>query len=91
MNYIEAPNEYCGIGPSVFIAGGISDTENWQAEFIRQIEGHGVSAIAHDFRTAAGRGSTPLGPGRIRFRTDRDSCSQAPGEAAPDCRTSRCT
>lgn len=45
MNYIEAPIEYSGVGPYVFLAGGISDTENWQAEFLRQIEGHNVSVL----------------------------------------------
>ncbi|MBM3983595.1 MAG: hypothetical protein FJ304_25660 [Planctomycetes bacterium] len=32
MTYIEAPNEYDGPGPSVFLAGGISGTFDWQAD-----------------------------------------------------------
>ena len=34
MNYIEAPNEYLGDRRAVFLAGGISDTEDWQAQLI---------------------------------------------------------
>jgi hypothetical protein len=30
--YIEAPDEFDGSGPSVFLAGGITGTPNWQAE-----------------------------------------------------------
>lgn len=32
MTYIEAPDEYDGPGPSVFLAGGISGTFDWQAD-----------------------------------------------------------
>jgi hypothetical protein len=35
MRYIEAPTEYEGKGPAVFLAGGISDSENWQKRFVR--------------------------------------------------------
>ncbi len=31
MNYIEAPTAYTGIGPSLFLAGGITGTQDWQA------------------------------------------------------------
>jgi hypothetical protein len=31
MNYIEAPNEWDGQGPSVFLAGGITGCPDWQA------------------------------------------------------------
>lgn len=34
MNYIEAPNEYDGEGLAVFLAGGISDVENWQQSVV---------------------------------------------------------
>ena len=34
MNYIEAPDEYDGPGPSVFLAGGISGTHDWQTELV---------------------------------------------------------
>lgn len=32
MTYIEAPDEYDGTGPSLFLAGGISGTHDWQAD-----------------------------------------------------------
>ena len=34
MTYIEAPNEFNGPGPSVFLAGGISNTLDWQSELV---------------------------------------------------------
>lgn len=34
MTYIEAPDEYNGPGPSVFLAGGISGTHDWQTELV---------------------------------------------------------
>jgi hypothetical protein len=37
MQYIEAPNEFSGPGPAVFLAGGISDAENWQAQLVRKL------------------------------------------------------
>lgn len=45
MNVIEAPDEYNGSGPCVFLAGGISDTENWQAEFLGRVEGRNLSVL----------------------------------------------
>lgn len=35
---IEAPAEYDGPGPSVFLAGGISGTFDWQAQIIKSLE-----------------------------------------------------
>ena len=32
MRYIEAPAEYDGNGPAVFLAGGITDTADWQSQ-----------------------------------------------------------
>jgi len=32
MTYLEAPNEFEGIGPSLFLAGGISNTQDWQGK-----------------------------------------------------------
>ena len=32
--YIEAPDEYDGPGPSLFLAGGISGTHDWQTELV---------------------------------------------------------
>src|SRR5262245_7282406 len=34
MTYFEAPAEYDGPGPSVFLAGGISNTHDWQTELV---------------------------------------------------------
>ena len=34
MTHIEAPDEYDSPGPSVFLAGGISGTHDWQAELV---------------------------------------------------------
>lgn len=45
MNYFEAPALYDGNMPYVFLAGGISDTANWQAEFLRRIEEHNVTVL----------------------------------------------
>lgn len=38
MNYIEAPSEFVGKGAAVFLAGGISDCENWQSQVVRGLE-----------------------------------------------------
>jgi Nucleoside 2-deoxyribosyltransferase like len=35
MQYIQAPTEYQGGGPVLFLAGGVSDAENWQGRFLR--------------------------------------------------------
>lgn len=32
MTYIEAPEEYTGAQPAIFLAGGITDCPDWQAE-----------------------------------------------------------
>lgn len=37
MNYVEAPDEYNGPGPSLFLAGGITGTADWQAEVVRSL------------------------------------------------------
>jgi hypothetical protein len=38
-HYVEAPAEYDGPGPSLFLAGGISGTRDWQAEVARLLAG----------------------------------------------------
>jgi len=38
MKHIQAPEEYCGQDPTVFLAGGISDAENWQAEVVCKLQ-----------------------------------------------------
>lgn len=55
MHVIEAPQEYQGHAPAVFLAGGISDTENWQREII------------HALRDTAG---VLLNPRRAEFPMD---------------------
>ena len=37
MTYIEALTEYDGIGPSVFLAGGISGTFDWQTDVVARL------------------------------------------------------
>jgi len=39
MNYIEAPQEFDLGGPTVFLAGGISDAENWQPHLVKSLQG----------------------------------------------------
>jgi hypothetical protein len=39
VRYIEAPDEYDGIGRALFLAGGISGTEDWQARVIAELGG----------------------------------------------------
>ena len=45
MNSIEAPDTHDGDDAFVFLAGGISDTKNWQAEFLRRVEGHNLTVL----------------------------------------------
>ena len=35
MHYIEAPDEFTGAEPSLFLAGGITGTFDWQTEIVR--------------------------------------------------------
>ena len=37
MNYIEAPVEFDGNGPAIFLAGGISDAQDWQSRLTRML------------------------------------------------------
>src|SRR5204862_4101916 len=37
--YVEAPAEYDGPGPSLFLAGGISGTFDWQADVVARLAG----------------------------------------------------
>jgi Nucleoside 2-deoxyribosyltransferase like len=39
MLYIEAPTEYAGAGPSLFLAGGITGCGNWQRDFADALGG----------------------------------------------------
>lgn len=45
MNYIEAPYDYHGAEPFVFLAGGISDAENWQADFVQRVRNHSLTVL----------------------------------------------
>jgi hypothetical protein len=37
--YVEAPEVYAGDGPSIFLAGGITDCPDWQADAVRLLAG----------------------------------------------------
>jgi hypothetical protein len=37
MKYIEAPDEFDGRSPAVFLAGGITGTDNWQASVAQSL------------------------------------------------------
>src|SRR4029450_9656436 len=52
MNYIEAPEEFTGSGRAVFLAGGISDAEDWQSQVVRSL---------------ASLDATVLNPRRVHF------------------------
>lgn len=45
LNYIEAPVEYLTDSPSVFLAGGISNAENWQPEMARRLAPAGLTVL----------------------------------------------
>jgi hypothetical protein len=57
MQYIEAPTEYEGSGPALFLAGGVSDAENWQQRFLRLLP-RGVYAVLNPRRVAFPAGDT---------------------------------
>lgn len=44
-DYVEAPKNYVGTKPSIFLAGGITGCPNWQKKARRQIEGSGVVVL----------------------------------------------
>jgi hypothetical protein len=62
MTYIEAPDEYDGPGPSLFLAGGISGTHDWQTELV---------ALLADLPLVL------LNPRRRNFPMDDPSAAQA--------------
>jgi hypothetical protein len=35
MKYVEAPSEYTGLEPALFLAGGITGCDDWQARLVR--------------------------------------------------------
>jgi hypothetical protein len=61
MLYIEAPTEYAGAGPSLFLAGGITDCGNWQRDFADALRGTDLVV---------------LNPRRERFPTDDPTAAE---------------
>src|SRR5262249_11911770 len=45
MNYIEAPHEFWGSDVTVFLAGGISDCENWQRQVAEALQHVNVTLL----------------------------------------------
>jgi hypothetical protein len=45
VQYVEAPTEYTGTLPGVFLAGGITDCPNWQAEACAQLADAAVAVL----------------------------------------------
>jgi len=45
MIYIEAPAEYTGAGPSIFLAGGITGCGNWQHELAQALCGTDLAVL----------------------------------------------
>jgi len=43
--YVEAPVAYTGAGPSLFLAGGITDCSDWQAEARKRLAGSGFDLL----------------------------------------------
>src|SRR5688500_9708440 len=39
MHYVEAPTNYTGDAPSIYLGGGISDCENWQQRMVELLSG----------------------------------------------------
>jgi Nucleoside 2-deoxyribosyltransferase like len=60
--YVEAPEDYRGGGPSIFLAGGITDCPDWQADAVRMLAGVPV---------------TILNPRRRHFDTDDPTAAEA--------------
>lgn len=51
MRYIESPTEFDGSGPAVFLAGGISDAEDWQQRLVGMLP-HGQFSVLNPRRAA---------------------------------------
>jgi hypothetical protein len=62
MRYVEAPNEYEGTAPSLFLAGGISGVADWQRAIVRMLDGTDLVI---------------LNPRRRRFPIDDSSAAEA--------------
>lgn len=51
MSYVEAPQEYTGAPPALFLAGGITDCPDWQADARRHLA-HVPAALLNPRRAA---------------------------------------
>jgi hypothetical protein len=58
MNYVEAPQECDSGGAALFLAGGISDAENWQSRLIGLLRG--INATILNPRRASFPASDPM-------------------------------
>jgi hypothetical protein len=45
MKYIQAPDEYIGRSPSIYLGGGISDCENWQRRMVELLAGADLAVL----------------------------------------------
>lgn len=55
LRYIEAPAEHVTNAPSVFLAGGITDAENWQPEMAQRLAHPGLTVVNPRQRAFSGR------------------------------------
>lgn len=44
-DYVECPDEYYGLGPSLFLAGGITSCPDWQQEMRTLLDGSGLTLL----------------------------------------------
>jgi hypothetical protein len=66
MRYIEAPAEYTGSGPALFLAGGISDAENWQQTLVGLLP-RGEFVVLNPRRTRFPHGDLAAEAGQIEW------------------------
>jgi hypothetical protein len=45
MKYVEAPEIYDGKGQSLFLAGGITDCPDWQADLVKLLENEDITLL----------------------------------------------
>jgi hypothetical protein len=58
MNYVEAPQEFESAGATVFLAGGITDAENWQSRLTALLGG--IDATIFNPRRASFPANDPI-------------------------------
>ena len=66
MLYIEAPTEYTGADPSVFLAGGITGCGNWQREFAETLRDTDL-VVLNPHRARFPTGDPAAAEGQIRW------------------------